>query len=156
MIKYTDNIEGKSFKYMNIINISLLFLLLLATSGIAAEWLLVSEMDGRKHFVEKESVVEHSGFRWASYKSEYGSTQSGEDFKTKKSYSYITTVSELAINCNKKTLIPIETVYFDKSNNQTHKIYYSSQKQIIGGDRQWELDANPKTFRAAVIKSVCE
>ena len=61
----------------------------------------------------------------------------------------------MAFNCTNKTLAPLSTNYLDKSGKVQHKIRYSSEKAIIDGDKTWELDNNPKTFRAPVIEYVC-
>ena len=127
-----------------------------ASNVNAFEWEYITEMQDRKHFVDTDSINEHSGFRWAYYKSEYPKVQTGSDYNTKKNYSYTSAVTYMAFNCAEKTLVPLSTNYLAEDGKVEHKIRYSSEKAIIEGDKTWELDNNPETFRAPVIEFVCK
>ena len=142
---------------INIIKLLLFFLVLCSSQNAAAfEWVLVSEKQDRKHYIDTQSLKEDSGFRWAYYKSEYPKVQSGSDYNTKKTYSFISAVTYMAFNCSDKTLVPLSTNYLNSTGKVQHKIRYASEKDIVGGDKTWELDYNPKTFRAEVISYVCD
>jgi len=125
-------------------------------SAYSEEWVLITELDGRKHYIDSGSVREDSGFKWAKHKSQYETQQKGEDYLNKKNYKYITTNSLLAFNCNKRTLVPVSTTYFDKGGSKVHEISFTTEEKVIGGDKQWELDDNPETFRASIIEYVCK
>ena len=137
--------------------LSVLFccLILFTQDALAFEWVFITDMEGRKHYIDSDSVRDQSGFRWAYYKSEYPKLQTGNDYNTKKSYSYTSAVTYMAFNCSEKTLVPLSTNYLSKDGKSKHKIRYSSEKAIIDGDKTWELDSNPETFRAPVIEYVC-
>ena len=135
-----------------------LFVLFLVFSQntTAAEWVFLTDMQGRKHYIDKDSILEKSGFRWLYYKSEYPKEQTGTDFLSKKTYVYTNAVSYMAINCNKQTLTPLSTNYISDSGKVVHKIRYIDEKSIIDGDKTWELGSNPETFRPLVINYVCD
>ena len=142
---------------INIIKILLFLLVLFSSQNAAAfEWVLVSEKQERKHYIDNQSLREDSGFRWAYYKSEYPKVQSASDYNTKKNYSFISAVTYMAFNCRDKTLVPLSTNYLNSAGKIQHKIRYASEKNIIEGDKTWELDDNPETFRAEVISYVCD
>lgn len=136
-------------------SIFILSVIFCATSASAFEWVLVSEKQDRKHYIDTQSLKEDEGYRWAYYKSEYPRVQSASDYSTKKNYSYISAVTYMAFNCKEKTLIPLSTNYLDSSGSVKHKIRYSSEQSVTEGDKTWELDNNPETFRAEVISYVC-
>jgi len=121
----------------------------------AYEWVYISDMQGRKHYLDSDSIKEESGFRWAYYKSEYTKEQTGNDFLSKKTYSFNSAVSYMAINCIEKTLTPLSTNYLDSTDKVVHKIRYSNEKKVIEGDKTWVLDDNPETFRPIVINYIC-
>lgn len=137
-----------------ILSCSILFVLL-SYNAAAFEWVFLTDMQGRKHYVDKESIKEESGFRWMYYKSEYPKEQTGNDFLTKKSYMFTSAVSYMAINCSNKTLTPLSTNYLNSSGKVVHKIRYVDEKSVVDGDKTWELDSNPETFRPVVINYVC-
>jgi len=132
-----------------------LLLFVFSQNASALEWVFLTDMEGRNNYIDKESIKEESGFRWAYYKSEYPKEQTGNDFVSKKTYVFTNAVSYMAINCSKKTLYPLSTNYIDSSGNAVHKIRYSDEKAIVDGDKTWELDDNPETFRPLVINYVC-
>ena len=141
---------------LRIFSFTFIFLLFLSSHNIsAAEWVFLTDMQGRKHYIDKDSIKEESGFRWSYYKSEYPKEQTGSDLLSKKTYTYKSAVSDMSINCSKKTLIPSSTKYMDSSENLVHKIRYANEKSIIDGDKTWELDSNPETFRPVLINYVC-
>ncbi|MGI9553410.1 MAG: surface-adhesin E family protein, partial [Thermodesulfobacteriota bacterium] len=86
------------------------------------DWVLITELDGRKHYIDTGSIKESSGFKWAKHKSQYETVQKGEDYQNKKIYKYIQTNSLLALNCNSRTLNPIKTTYFDNNGSTVHEI----------------------------------
>ncbi len=133
-----------------------MLLVLFSLNAAAFEWVFLSDMQGRKHFIDKKSIKEDSGFRWAYYKSEYPKEQTGNDFLTKKTYVFISAVSYMAVNCDAKTLTPLSTNYINSSGKVTHKIRYVDEKAIVDGDKTWELDSNSETFRPVVINYVCK
>lgn len=124
--------------------------------AFSEEWIFITELDGRKHYIDSESVRDSSGFKWAKHKSQYETIQKGEDYLSKNSYKYITTNSLLAFNCSSRTLVPLRTTYFDKNGLQVHEITFTTEEKVFEGDKQWELDDNPKTFRASLIEYVCK
>ncbi len=124
--------------------------------ALAAEWIFITDMEGRKHYIDKESINDESGFKWSYYKSVYPDEQTGNDFATKKTYSYISAVSYMAFNCSERTLVPLSTSYLNDHNIVVHKIRYTNEKEIINGEKTWELDDNPETFRASIISYVCK
>ena len=136
--------------------IYILIFLSIPILAYSEEWVLITEMDGRKHYMDSSSIRESSGFKWARHKSQYSSVQKGEDYANKKTYKYITTNSQLAFNCEAKTLTPVTTYYFDDNGNKVHEISFTTEQKVIEGDKQWELDNNPDTFRASIIEYVCK
>ncbi len=141
---------------MNKLFFTVLLLLLVFTQNVIAyEWVFLSDLQERKHYVDSNSIKEESGFRWAYYKSEYPKEKTGNDFLTKKTYNFINAVSYIAINCKEKTLTPLSTNYLNSSGNVVHKIRYLNEDAIIAGDKTWSLDANPETFRPVVINYIC-
>ena len=120
------------------------------------EWVFITELDGRKHFIDSASISEKSGYKWANHKSQYEKQQTGEDYQNKKTYKYITTNSLLAFNCDANTLIPVKTAYFSKDGKQVNEINFTTEEKVIEGDKQWELDNNPETFRSSIIAYVCK
>jgi len=141
---------------VRIIFFTFIFLLFLSSQNIsAAEWVYLTDMQGRKHYIDKDSIKEESGFRWSYYKSEYPIEQTGSDLISKKTYVFNSAVSYMAINCIKRSLTPLSTNYVDSNDTIVHKIRYSNEKSIIDGDKTWELDSNPETFRPHVINYIC-
>ena len=142
---------------LRIIFLTFIFLLFLTIQNIkAAEWVFLTDMQDRKHYIDKDSIKEESGLRWTYYKSEYPKEQTGRDLLSKKTYTYTSAISYMSINCIKKTLIPLSTNYMDSGDNLVHKIRYTNEQLIIEGDKTWELDDNPETFRPVLINYVCD
>jgi len=134
----------------------ILSVFVLSLHAFAAEWIFITDMEGRKHYIDKESINDESGFKWSYYKSVYPDEQTGNDFATKKTYRYINAVSYMAFNCSERTLIPLSTTYLNDQNKVVHKIRYTNEKDIIKGEKTWELNDNPETFRASIISYVCK
>lgn len=136
---------------------SIVFLTFLFSFSVhSAEWVFVTDQEGRKHYIDRDSIMDESGFKWSYYKSVYPSPQNGSDYLTKKTYSYNSAVSYMAFNCETRTLIPVSTRYLDDKDKVVHTIRYSHEKAIIDGDRTWELDDNPDSFRASIINYICK
>ena len=130
--------------------------LLSPSFAFSQDWVLITELDGRKHYIDSGSINENSGFKWAKHKSQYDSEQKGEDYLNKTTYKFTTTNSLLAFNCDSKTMTPIRTVYLDQSGSKVHEITFVTEEKVIGGDKQWELGYNPKTFRTSIIDYICK
>ena len=141
--------------YMKILFFVLTFLLF-PVFAFSGEWVLITELEGRKHYIDSGSISEKSGFKWAKHKSLYESQQKGEDYMNKKTYKFTTTNSLLAFNCRSKTMTPVKTVYLDERGFKVHEITFVTEEKVIKGDKQWELGYNPDTFRASVIDYICK
>ena len=76
--------------------------LLFPVFAFSQEWVLITELDGRKHYIDSGSINENSGFKWAKHKSQYESQQKGEDYLNKKTYKFITKIIFYLIIFNKK------------------------------------------------------
>ena len=129
-------------------------LLSFSTAAFSDQWVLVNEFEGRKHYIDPSSIKENDGLKLANHKSEYSSPQIGEDYPNKRKYGYIKTESLISFNCKTRTLIPINTSYYSDEGKKVNEITFTTPQKVIEGDKQWELDDNPDTFRAAVIGNV--